>query len=41
MTSIGFSKACEIDEDVSFAKGIPSTVMDHICPMEIGEASTL
>ena len=37
VTSIGFSKACEIDEDVSFTKGIPSRAMDHICPMEIGE----
>ena len=37
VTSVGFSKACEIDKDVSFTKGIPSTVMDHVCPMEIGE----
>ena len=37
VTSIGFTKACEIDKEISFSKGIPSTVMDHICPMEIGE----
>ena len=36
ITSIGFSKACEVAENPSFSKGIPATVMDHICPMGTG-----
>ena len=36
ITSVGFSKACGVAKNISFAKGIPSTVMDHICPMKIG-----
>ena len=36
ITSVDFSKACGVVGTSSFAKGIPATVMDHICPMEIG-----
>ena len=36
ITSVGFSKACGVAKNTSFAKGIPATVMDHVCPMKIG-----
>ena len=36
ITSIGFSKACGIQDEAVFSKGIPSAVFDHICPLESG-----
>ena len=36
-THVGFSRGCDIAEKVEFALGIPSTIGDHICPMENGK----
>ena len=36
ITSIGYTKACCVSKDPTFMQGIPSTVMDHICPMKTG-----
>ena len=37
ITHVGFSKGCGLSEEVVFANGIPSTIGDHICPMENGD----
>ena len=36
ITSIGFTKACNISNETTFVSGIPATVLDHICPMTTG-----
>ena len=36
ISSIGFSKACGIQDKMVFSKGIPSAVLDHICPLQSG-----
>ena len=35
-TSVGFSKGCGVDRNVEISEGIPSSVADHVCPVESG-----